>query len=89
MASAGEALFKACLHGQAREVRRFLSGGADVNYADEKGCTPLMAASAQGHVKVVDMLLAAEANVNAAEDDGCTPSTVRHTKGTLSWCSIS
>ena len=43
MASVGQALFKACINGQAREVRHLLSGGADVNDADEQGGTPLMA----------------------------------------------
>ena len=72
MASMGEALIKACLNGQAREVRRLLSGGADVNDADERGRTPLMAASEYGHVEVVDIVLAAQANVNAADDNGQT-----------------
>jgi hypothetical protein len=43
MASMGEDLYGACIYGQAREVRRLLSGGADVNDADEQGGTPLMA----------------------------------------------
>ena len=74
MASMGEALIKACINGQAREVRRLLSEGADVNDVHAQGCTatPLMAASQNGHVVIVDMLLAAEANANAAEDDGRT-----------------
>ena len=72
MASVGEALYKACFTGQAREVRRLLSEGADVNNADEQGCTPLMAASQNGHVEIVDMLLAAQANANAANNDGQT-----------------
>ena len=70
MASMGEALNKACLNGQARDVRRLLSEGADVNDINEQGVTPLMAASYEGHVEVVDMLLAAEANANAAGDNG-------------------
>ena len=37
MASMGEALFSACFDGQAREARSLLSGGADVNDADEEG----------------------------------------------------
>ena len=72
MASVGEALYKACINGQVREVRRLLSGGADVNYVDEQGHTPLMVASLNGHVEVVDMVLAAEANANAANDGGFT-----------------
>jgi ankyrin repeat protein len=82
MASMGEALYKACLNGQAREVRRLLSGGADANDVNEEGHTPLMAASLYGHVEVVDMLLAAEANAKAAADNGWTALY-------LSWCSIS
>ena len=39
MASAGEALFNAGLDGQAREVQRLLSGGVDVNDADDGGVT--------------------------------------------------
>ena len=57
MASMGEALYNACLMGRAREFRRLLSGGADVNYVNEHGCTPLMMASQNGHVEVVDMVL--------------------------------
>ena len=87
MASMGEALTKACLFGQAREVRRLLSGGTDVNDVNEQGATPLMAASANGNVEVVDMLLAAEANANAADDDGHTPLYYASFKGSLSfWC---
>ena len=72
MASVDEALIKACFNGPAREVRRLLSGAADVNYVNEKGLTPLMAASMMCHAEMVDMLLAAEANVNAVDVDGCT-----------------
>ena len=64
----GEALINACRNGQVREVRRLLSGGADVSYVNERGGTPLMAALANGHVEVVEMLLAAEANANAASN---------------------
>ena len=88
MASMGEALFAACRNGQAREVRRLLSGGADVDCVDEEGSTPLMAASANGHVEVVDMLLAAGATVNAAAM-ATPPSTACHLQGALSSCSIS
>ena len=59
MASMAKALIQACYNGHAREVRRLLSGGADVNDPDEQGCTPLGAASVNGHVEVVDMVLAA------------------------------
>ena len=88
VASMGEALLKACRSGQAREVRRLLSGGADVDDADEQGNIPLLAASANGHVEVVDMLLAAGATVNAAAM-ATPPSTACHLQGALSSCSIS
>ena len=64
MASMSEALISACHNGQAREVRRLLSGGANVSYVNEQGGTPLMVASLNGHAEVVDMLLAAEAHAN-------------------------
>ena len=72
VAAMGEALIIACINGQAREVRRLLSGGTDVNDVNEQGATPLMAASANGNVEVVDMLLAVEANVHAASHDEST-----------------
>ena len=72
MASVSEALINACCNGQARDVRRLLSGGADVNDVNEQGHTPLMAASQNGHLEVVDMVLAAQANANAANNDGQT-----------------
>ena len=72
MASVGEALINACFHGQAREARRLLSGGADVNGEGQHGWTSLIVASQNGQVEIVDMLLAAQAAVNAANDEGCT-----------------
>ena len=60
--SLNEALYDACIFGQAREVRRLLSGGADANAVHRRRYTALMAASQKGHVEVVDMLLAAQAN---------------------------
>ena len=86
MATMGEALIMACFHGEPREVRRLLSGGADVDAVGEQigadkmgGITPLMAASDhshKGHVIVVDILLAAQANVHVADDVGGTALTL-------------
>ena len=84
-ASMGEALIDACLNGQAREVRRLLSGGADINFVDEEGRTPLMAASRNGHVEVVDMLYSLLRLMSMLLlIVAAPPSTVRHHKGTLS-----
>ena len=68
--SLNEALYMACFNGQAREVRRLLSGGADANAACEGGGTALTVASQNGHVEIVDMLHAAQANFIAADDHG-------------------
>ena len=65
-------LYKACMGGQAREVRRLVSGGADVNAVVFGGDTALIAAATYCRAEIVDILLAAEADIEAADDDGGT-----------------
>lgn len=58
--------------GNLEEVKRLLSGGADINASAENGMTPLILASGQGHTKVVELLLRKGADVNAKTNIGTT-----------------
>jgi ankyrin repeat protein len=55
------------------EVRRLLSVGADVNYKDSDGETPLSMASFNGHVQVVTELVEHGADIEAKDNGGGTP----------------
>lgn len=58
--------------GDLARVKALIAAGSNVNAKDEKGVTPLMAASLLGHIEVVRALLAAKADVNAKDDEGTT-----------------
>lgn len=51
-------LILASRRGDLKAVQTLLAGGADVNAANEKGFTSLMAASQEGHVEVIKALSA-------------------------------
>lgn len=46
------------------EVKSYLEKGADANYEDEKGRTPLYGAVSLGHLEIVKLLITADADVN-------------------------
>jgi ankyrin repeat protein len=58
--------------GNLEEVKRLLSGGADIDARAENGMTPLILASWRGHTKVVELLLREGADVNAETNIGTT-----------------
>ena len=54
---AGSDLHDAARNGWIEKVRRLLRSGADVNWATDRGYTPITSASYMGHVEVVKLLL--------------------------------
>ena len=50
--------------GQADQVENLLDAGADVNFQDRDGYTPLHLASRRNHLRVVKLLIDNGANVN-------------------------
>ncbi len=66
----GEQLRRACERGRADDALRLISGGADVNFADQYGSTPLMGASEEGLEAVAARLCSAGAALDAVNVDG-------------------
>ena len=64
----GSLLMLASKRGQEEEVRQMLDKGANVNYKDKDGYTPLIIASYDGHVEVVKLLVDKRANVNLKDN---------------------
>ncbi|KAF0696982.1 Aste57867_12313 [Aphanomyces stellatus] len=70
----GKALLRAAKKGQLNDVRKYLAGGAPIEYADFWGETPPYKASANDHGKVVQALL----ECGAAIDYTCADNTPLH-----------
>ena len=54
----------AARNGHREAVRALLEAGAEVDHADNDGCTALHAAAEEGHVEVIQTLLKAGADLN-------------------------
>ena len=65
-------LIEASRNDDIAHIQQLLSAGADPNYADVQGFTPLMIASLRGTDKIVQALLEAHANVNTTGKEGFT-----------------
>ncbi len=65
-------LFEACKRGQIQAIRWLLQNGANVNYLDAQGNTPLMVAAWEGHGNLVDLLIKCGAVVNGKNRFGFT-----------------
>ncbi|RQM25635.1 hypothetical protein B5M09_000680 [Aphanomyces astaci] len=66
------ALVPAAHFGHIDVVNLLLARGADANYANQKGTTPLMRAAQEGQAAVVSALLGKDADSNAANMEGMT-----------------
>lgn len=60
-------LMAAAQAGDTARIQALLEAGADPNWADEAGMTPLMAAARVGQLAAVQVLIAAGADVNARD----------------------
>ena len=67
------ALIIACKQGHENIVKLLISNGANVNFVDESGNSPLSYASENGHINVTKTLLENKADVNLANIHGITP----------------
>eukprot|EP00927_Polykrikos_kofoidii_P061234 TRINITY_DN56098_c0_g1_i1.p1 TRINITY_DN56098_c0_g1~~TRINITY_DN56098_c0_g1_i1.p1 ORF type:complete len:926 (+),score=240.92 TRINITY_DN56098_c0_g1_i1:85-2862(+) len=69
----GEQLLEAAFTGSHREVDRLLNEGADIEFVDREGYSPLSQAAIAGHTPVCGQLLRALADPNHAAKDGRAP----------------
>eukprot|EP00731_Ephydatia_muelleri_P000733 Em0001g733a len=79
----GEELRDAARRGDLEEMVRLLNQGADINGADEDGCTALMVASRGGHLDCVMELLEKGALVNDQNTYGSTALMLASGEGRL------
>jgi len=68
----GKKLYKAASKGDLSRVSALLEKGAEVDYQDRNGLSPLLIASAYGYVDIVNALLEAGAEVNLQTPNGVT-----------------
>jgi dihydroorotase-like cyclic amidohydrolase len=64
-----EALHRAAVAGEIKQVKLLISEGADVNVKNDEGLTPLHYAAREGHKEIVELLLAHGADVNISEEN--------------------
>ena len=67
------ALTSASYRGFLDIVEGLVAAGADIDKADENGCTPLIMAAGYGEIEGLKALLAAGADIDKADENGCTP----------------
>ncbi|WP_341818436.1 ankyrin repeat domain-containing protein [Wolbachia endosymbiont (group B) of Ennomos erosarius] len=63
----------ATANGLAKVTELLIKKGAEVDKANQYGCTPLHYAAAEGHTEVVNALIVKGADVNAVNQNGSTP----------------
>ena len=72
-ASIDERLMRASEEGDAESVEMLLKKGANPNYRNKDGRTPLHIAAYHGHADVAELLIKNGADINARDNDGWTP----------------
>jgi uncharacterized protein len=82
-AAMNEDLIKAAQAGNTERVLELLQQGADINFQDAQGRTPVMAATYGNHVGTVASLLEAGADVNIRDDMLNTPFLYAGAEGLL------
>jgi ankyrin repeat protein len=55
------------------KIEEYINYGAELNYKDNNGNSPIICASREGHVKVVELLLSKGANPNDKNNNGYSP----------------
>ncbi|XP_065169946.1 caspase Dronc-like [Atheta coriaria] len=68
-----DSLMDACFKGDFQRVPDLLKSGADVNYRNHEGQSPLHFAANNGNLGICLLLLQKGANINAKSNDGGTP----------------
>jgi ankyrin repeat protein len=66
-------LMRAASDGDLIEVTTLVEKGADINFVDEYGWTPLIQASMMNQLDIVKYLVVKGANINAVAEDGTNP----------------
>lgn len=60
-------LMESCWDGDIEKAKQLISAGANLNYQDRRGVTPLMLASASGHLELVKYLTEQGADISAGD----------------------
>lgn len=81
-------LLEALKTGVTERVKYFLDAGADVDFADEGGCTPLFWAAKTGKAEICKMLIKVGADVNAMNGSGWRPLSIAAVNGHLEICKL-
>jgi len=79
--SINKRLMLASVVGDAESVEMLLKNGANPNYRDKDGWTPLHYAAYRGRVDVAELLIKHGAEINAKDNDGATPLHLAAQKG--------
>ena len=78
--------YNAASGGENDELERLIALGADIEWKNPEGATPIMAAAANGHLGCVETLLSANAQVDVQAEMGVTALMLSAANGHLECC---